>query len=286
MADFDTKFQEPKVSEIAEIEVDILQPNPLQPRGLITPESLLELVDSIREHGILEPLVVAATPAGFQIIAGERRWRAAKLAGLRKVPAVIRETTTVGLLEMALVENVQRQDLSAIERAQAFKRLISEFGQTPTDLAKKIGKSIAYVSNSLRLLTLPDGVKDALISGATTEGHARALVSLGEDTTIIEGFKQVLAKNLSVRQTEELVRKMKSETAAPKQTWKTRGWLRPAYIEEIEKDLAENLSKDGAETKVKIWQSRIQAKILLSFSGPIEKTTRILEKVRNSLSSN
>ncbi len=286
MADSFGNLSNPVVGEPTEIDIETLQPNPLQPRGLITPESLLELVDSIREHGILEPLVVAATPAGLQIIAGERRWRAAKLAGLTKVPTVIRQTTAAGLLEMALVENVQRQDLSAIERAQAFKRLIDDFGQTSTAIAAKIGKSIAYVSNSLRLLTLPDAIKDALISGITTEGHARALVSLGPDEVIVGGFKQVLEKNLSVRQTEELVRKMKSETATPKQTWKTRGWIRPGYIEKIEKDLQDAFSKNGTETKVKIWQSRVQAKILFSFSAPIEKTSKILEKIRSVLSSN
>lgn len=271
------------VGEIAEIDIDFLQSNPLQPRGLITPDSLIELVDSIREHGILEPLVVAKTPAGLQIIAGERRWRAAKLAGLSKVPAIIRETTASGLLEMALVENVQRQDLSSIERAQAFKRLIDEFGQTPTILSKKIGKSLAYVSNSLRLLTLPDAIKDALISGSTTEGHARALIALEEDVAIVEGFKAVLSKNLSVRQTEELVRKTKSETNVPKHTWKTRGWLKTDEIERIEKDLTESLTQNGISTKVKVWQSRVQAKILLTFDGAIDKTSQILEKIRKSL---
>lgn len=273
------------VGEVTEIDIEFLQPNPLQPRGLITPDSLLELVDSIREHGILEPLIIAKTPAGFQIIAGERRWRAAKLAGLKKVPTVIRETTAVGLLEMALVENVQRQDLLSIERAQAFKRLIDEFGQTPTSIAAKIGKSVPYVSNSLRLLTLPDAIKDALISGATTEGHGRALISLESDEVIIEGFKQVLAKNLSVRQTEELVRKMKAQTPTPKQTWKTRGWARSDLIEKIESDLAKSLVQNDIIPKVKIWQSRIQAKILLTFNGTIEKTTEILEKIRNALVS-
>ena len=115
-------------NQIFEIDTDMLQANPLQPRGLITHDSLVELVDSIRQHGILEPLVLAKTPAGFQIIAGERRWRAAKIAGLSKVPVIIKETTPQGMLEMAIIENVQRIDLNPLERAQAFKRLIDEFG--------------------------------------------------------------------------------------------------------------------------------------------------------------
>ncbi|MBI2599026.1 ParB/RepB/Spo0J family partition protein [Candidatus Curtissbacteria bacterium] len=115
-------------NQIFEIDIDMLQPNPLQPRGLITPDSLVEIVDSIREHGVLEPLVVAKTPAGYQIIAGERRWRASKIAGLFKVPVIIKETTPQGMLEMAIIENVQRVDLNPLERAQAFRRLLDEFG--------------------------------------------------------------------------------------------------------------------------------------------------------------
>src|SRR3989344_7337273 len=114
--------------QIYELELDLLQPNPLQPRGLITPESLSELADSIRSHGILEPIVVAKTPAGYQIIAGERRWRASRVVGLLKVPVIIRETSPQGMLEMAIVENVQRIDLNPLERAQAYRRLMDEFG--------------------------------------------------------------------------------------------------------------------------------------------------------------
>src|SRR4030066_109701 len=119
--------------EVIQIEVNQLQPNPLQPRGAITPESLVDLVDSIREHGIIEPLVVAKTPAGYQIIAGERRWRAAKLAGSARVPVIIKETSPQGMLEMAIVENVQRVDLNPLERAQAYRKLIDEFGLAATE---------------------------------------------------------------------------------------------------------------------------------------------------------
>src|SRR4030066_1832999 len=132
--------------EVIQIAIEELQPNPLQPRGVITPESLVDLVDSIKEHGILEPLVVAKTPAGYQIIAGERRWRASKIAGLSKVPVLIKETTPQGMLEMAIIENVQRIDLNPLERAQAFKRLMEEFGLSTSEIAVKIGKSAPYVS--------------------------------------------------------------------------------------------------------------------------------------------
>ena len=146
--------------QVLHLDIELVQPNPLQPRGLISPESLRELSNSIKEHGIIEPLVVAKTPAGYQIIAGERRWRASRLAGLTTVPVVIRETTTKGMLEMAIVENVQREDLNPIERAQAFQRLIEEFGLPLMEIAKRIAKSESYVSNTMRLLALPDAIKD------------------------------------------------------------------------------------------------------------------------------
>ena len=125
--------------QITMMPVDELQPNPLQPRGVITPESLVDLIDSIKEHGVLEPLVVAKTPAGFQIIAGERRWRASKYAGLAQVPTIVKETSPRGMLELAIIENVQRVDLNALDRARGFQRLMDEFGLTNADVAQRIG---------------------------------------------------------------------------------------------------------------------------------------------------
>src|SRR3990170_6778782 len=177
------------VEEIVQIEVNELQANPLQPRGVITPESLVDLVDSIKEHGVLEPLVIAKTPAGFQIIAGERRWRASKLAGLTNIPVIIKETTPRGMLEMALVENVQRTDLNPIERGKAFQRLVAEFNLTTGEISKRIAKSPSYVSNTLRLLSLPDALKDGVLSGMITEGHARALAAIGDERIMIEAYR-------------------------------------------------------------------------------------------------
>lgn len=192
------------------IDIDSLQPNPLQPRGQISPDSLVELAESIREHGILEPLVVAKTPAGYQIIAGERRWRASKLAGILSIPVIIRETTPQGMLEMAIVENVQRVDLNPLERAQAYSRLIDEFGLTSTEIGQRVGKSGPYISNTLRLLDLSDAIKDGLLSNSITEGHAKALLGLDDTSLMINGYKQILRENLGVRATEEMVRRMKS----------------------------------------------------------------------------
>lgn len=270
-------------NQIFEIEVDMLQANPLQPRGLITHDSLAELVDSIREHGVLEPLVVAKTPAGYQIIAGERRWRAAKISGLTKVPVIIKETTPQGMLEMAIIENVQRIDLNPLERAQAFKRLLDEFGYATSEIAVKIGKSAPYVSNTLRLLTVPDALKDALASGATTEGHVRALASLEDPHLIVEAYKEILEKNLSVRGAEELARKMKArENIAPKQQ-KPALRVQSEELEKYQEELSQRLTSNGAKVKVKISQSRIEGKMQVVAKGDIPSTLAVIKRVRNAI---
>lgn len=270
-------------AQIFEIDIDMLQPNPLQPRGLITPDSLVELVDSIRENGILEPLVVAKTPAGYQIIAGERRWRAAKIAGLAKVPVIIKETTPQGMLEMAIIENVQRVDLNPLERAQAFRRLIDEFGMSSGEIAVKIGKSAPYVSNTLRLLTLPDALKDALAAGATTEGHARALASLEDPHLIVEAYKIILTKNLSVRGAEELTRKMRAKANIPPKQQKPALRIENEELDKYEQELSQKLTGNGVNVTVKISQSRIESKLHLVAKGKIEEASAIIKRVRDAV---
>lgn len=270
-------------AQIFELDIDMLQPNPLQPRGLITPDSLIELVDSIREHGVLEPLVLAKTPAGYQIIAGERRWRAAKIAGLPKVPVIIKETTPQGMLEMAIIENVQRIDLNPLERAQAFKRLIDEFGLSTGEIAVKVGKSAPYVSNTLRLLSVPDVLKDALASGATSEGHVRALASLEDPHLVLEAYKEILAKNLSVRGAEELSRKLKSrENIQPKQQ-KPILRLQNEELDKFEEELSQKLTSDTVKTKVKMSQSRVESKMHIVVKGKVEDTTQVIKRIRDSI---
>lgn len=266
-----------------EIDIDMLQPNPLQPRGLITPDSLVEMIDSIREHGVLEPLVVAKTPAGYQIIAGERRWRASKVAGLTKVPVLIKETTPQGMLEMAIIENVQRIDLNPLERAQAFKRLIDEFGLTTSEIAIKVGKSAPYVSNTLRLLHVPDVLKDALASGATSEGHVRALASLEEPNLILEAYKLILSRNLSVRGAEELSRKMKTrENIVPRQQSPSLR-LQNDDLDRYQGEIQEKLSSNDADVKVKISQSRVEGKILITIRAKTEMSSSVIKKIRDSI---
>lgn len=278
--------------EVIQIAIDELQPNPLQPRGSITPESIVDLVDSIKEHGILEPLVIAKTPAGFQIIAGERRWRASRLAGLTHVPAIIRETSPKGMLEMALVENVQRVDLNALDRAKGFERLMNEFALTTSEIAVRIGKSVAYVSNSMRLLTLPDALKDGLLSGLITEGHARALSSIDDPQLMIEAYKIILKESGSVRRAEDLSRRMKAQAGqGPKP--KTRDFNMHVVSEEIDRmqdQMLESLRykeepQDSNRTQVKLVRSRTQTKLLFVFKGNIEETEEKLEKIYKSLTS-
>jgi ParB family chromosome partitioning protein len=263
--------------QVLNLDIDLIQPNPLQPRGLIAPEALADLVSSIKEHGIIEPLVVAKTPAGYQIIAGERRWRAARLAGLPTVPIVIKETTAKGMLELAIVENVQREDLNPIERAQAFQRLVEEFGLTVTEIAKRVGKSESYVSNTMRLLGIPDAIKDGLVSGAISEGHARAIAGLTDVKLMVEAYKIILSENASVRRAEDLARRLKAQTGAGGNTTK---------VERIHSEELDSMAKDMAQSVnglVKITQSKVEARVVFVIRGNLETTSAVLKKMRQKL---
>ncbi|OGY26863.1 MAG: hypothetical protein A2Z11_01675 [Candidatus Woykebacteria bacterium RBG_16_43_9] len=260
-------------TETVDIDIDLLQPNPLQPRGQILPDSLVELAESIREHGVLEPLVIAKTPAGYQLIAGERRWRAAKLAGMPKLPCVVRETSPQGMLEMALVENVQRVDLNPIERAQAYKRLIEEFGLTATEIGQRVGKSGPYISNSLRLLELPDALKDGLLSNSITEGHAKALLGLEDINLMINAYKQILAESLGVRSTEELVRRMKAKADIKPKT--KREYEHTEDVAKMEQEISEAI-----HTTAKLYRSTKGGRLILIF-----KTADQLDTIHKKLTS-
>ncbi len=269
--------------KLYELDPHMLQANPLQPRGIISPESLNDLVESIREQGILEPIVVAKTPAGYQIIAGERRWRAAKILGLSKVPVVVKETTPQGMLEMSIVENVQREDLNPIERAQAYKRLIDEFGLGTNEVAKRVGKSAPTVSNTIRLLTLPDAIKDALVAGVITEGHVRPLISLGDPKLMLELFKKILRDNATVRQTEEWARKAKSEQEG--QNDRQPKIKERLYIPEQD-EMAKTIQDSHQLSNVKIFQSRSLARIELILKGDVEHTTPKIKELVELLKGN
>lgn len=264
--------------QVIDFDINLLQSNPLQPRGLISPESVIDLAESIKEHGILEPLVVAKTPAGYQIIAGERRWRAAKMAGLKTVPAIIKETSPQGMLEMAIVENVQREDLNPIERAQAFIRLIEEFGLTNKEICQRIGKSPAYISNSIKLLSLPDALKDGLLSNLITEGHARALVGIEDPKLMVEAYKMILRESGSVRRAEDVARRMKKKAGqlGKKDTYPPQ--IVSDEIDQVREDIHQALGGDE-KTIVKVSRSRIETKVSISLKGNLEETEEKLHRI-------
>ena len=193
---------------VIEVSLGAITPNPHQPRASIRDQDLVELAASIEEHGIIQPLVVSRTPDGYQLIAGERRWRAARLAGLSTVPVLVKDVAPSEMLELALVENLQRSDLNALEEAMAYRQLTEEFGLTQEQVARRVGKSRVAVSNTLRLLKAARRVQEALLEGAISEGHARALLGLEQTEAQEAALKTVLKRGLNVRQTEELVRRL------------------------------------------------------------------------------
>ncbi len=255
---------------------DNLQPNPFQPRSLIHKEDLEDLVKSIKSYGILEPLVVAHTPAGYQIIAGERRWRAAKEAGLTEVPTIVKKTTPRGMLEMALIENIQRVDLNPLERAQAFQQLQREFNFTIQQISDKLGKSTGLISNSLRLLALPDAIKDGLLGGAISEGHARALAGLTSEKSMIECYKIILKEGASVRRAEDLTRRFKERDEQ-----EILGVGRPMQINDAELKRFQNAFQSffNTKTQLKLTRSRHHTRISIVLKGTPEETQADMEKI-------
>jgi ParB family transcriptional regulator, chromosome partitioning protein len=209
------------------VSVDLVFPNPRQPRSMMHPEELQDLTASIREHGVLQPLIVTPgdTQGRYILIAGERRLQAARLAGLASVPVLVRQATDQQRLELAIIENVQRSDLSALEEAEAYRQLAEDFELSHEDIALRVGKSRVAVTNTLRLLKLPDAVKNALIEGRVSEGHARALLALLTPEAQAAALRTVIVQELNVRQTEELVRKLSGEKPPRK--------IKPAAVPEV-----------------------------------------------------
>lgn len=220
---------------VAEIPIALVVPNPRQPRMAMDDADLQGLADSITEHGILQPLVVSYEPQNDQytLIAGERRLRAARLAGLELVPVIIRQASDQQRLELALIENVQRADLTPLETAEAYHHLIDEFGLTHEEVAGRVGKSREAVTNTHRLVKLPDEIKQGLAQGAISEGHARALLSLeSAPHVMLEVYKTIVSKKLSVRQTEALVKQLSGPRVRPPSRKDV-----PADVQEMEDQL-------------------------------------------------
>lgn len=252
---------------VQQIELAHIAPNPHQPRHIMRAPELEELAASIREHGLLQPLLLTPAPAPngirYHLIAGERRWRAAQLAGLRQVPAIVRGSTPQQMLELAIVENVQRADLNPLEEAEAYRQLMDEFGLTQEQVARKVGKDRTTVSNMLRLLKMPEALKQAVADETISEGHARALLQLNDEARELAMLKIVIAKNLSVRQTEELARRTLEPTNGKNgRSTNSKGLTDPSSLDArtIEDDLRRALG-----TKVELIHSNKGGKLIIEF---------------------
>lgn len=197
------------------IPVDLLQPNPRQPRSRIDDQALAELAASIAVHGVIQPLIVMEAAEGYVLIAGERRWRAAQLAGLREAPVIVKDTTPQDMLELALIENIQRADLNPLEEAHAYRQLIDDFGLTQAEVAERVGKARSTVANLVRLLDLPAAVQQAVTDGRLSGAHARTLLALPTPEMQIAAMNQVVRHDLNVRQTEALVKDLTADHRPP-----------------------------------------------------------------------
>lgn len=253
-------------SGVQEIEVIRIVPNPHQPRLRFDEEKLKELSMSIREHGIIQPLVVTRSENGFEIIAGERRFQAAKLAGLLKVPVVVREATEQQKLELAIIENIQRHDLDPIEEAKSYVKLAQEFDLSQEEVARKVGKSRSAIANKERLLKLPVEIQKALIEGKITEGHAKAILAIENPEKQRALFEMIVKNNLTVRQTEDKTKEISVKTH-------TRQVSVDPEIKRIEDLLAGALG-----TKVKVSKSGTGGKIMIDYYSK-EELNNILSKV-------
>jgi ParB family chromosome partitioning protein len=253
-----------------EIAVDRVNPNPYQPRKHFDPAELETLTASVREHGVLQPILVTEAVDGYELVAGERRLRAAIAAGLERIPAIVRQLDDRSRLEIALIENLQREDLDPIEAAQGFRRLIDEFGFTHEQIAERVGRARSTVANTLRLLDLAPVVQAAVAERRLTEGHARAIGGLSpEHQERVLGT--VVGQDLSVRQTEELVRRLRE----PKQPATTRAPERALDpdLERVEEDLRRSLG-----TKVSLARSRKGGRIVIEYYSD-EELGRLYERL-------
>ena len=271
----DVKPVSEKPKEYFQCDIDLIQPNRFQPRRAFSKEELGELSRSIEKQGIIQPLLVRENNGNYELITGERRLRAAKMIGLRKVPVIIRHVADSDLLEMSIVENIQRKDLNAIEEADAYHRLISEFKLTQDQAADRVGKSRSAVANTLRLRQLPDQIKDSMIDGSLSMGHARALLGAKNPTTQNAAWRIAIAKMLSVRGTESLIKRLNAEKKKPK---------KPTTSSEERHfaDLADELSRHFG-TKVEINRKGQKGSLQIEFYSD-EDLNRLIDLLKSDAS--
>jgi ParB family chromosome partitioning protein len=243
--------------EYFQCDIDLIRPNPYQPRRRFPEDELKQLRDSIKSQGIIQPLLVRKHESGYELVAGERRLRAAKKAGLRKVPAIIKPVTDEKLLEISIVENIQREDLNPIERAEAYHRLISEFNLTQDQAALRVGQSRSAVANFLRLRQLPDQIKESIMNATLSMGHARALLGTQTPAEQIAAWRAVVSRGLSVRETENLVKRLKAQKPPPS---KSRPSSEDIYFSGLSDELSRRLG-----TKVRIKRRGQRGKVEIEF---------------------
>ena len=272
--DFEIGVPEPGVSgkqgvtQTRELLIDEISPNRFQPRKYFDDDKLEELVTSISENGILQPVVVQKSETGYELVAGERRWRASKKAGLKKIPAMIREVSDTKALELAIIENIHRQDLNPIEEAEAYKRLAEDFSLTQEMIAEKVGKSRAAIANILRLLNLSRNIQENLISGKLSMGHARALLGLDNTGQMQVMCQEILKQGLTVRQTESKVNRLKKpEILKLASSMKKKN----IFIRDLEKELERKLG-----TKVEVSPKKTGGKLVVSYYSDDD-----LERIQN-----
>lgn len=260
-------------SRVDNIFIDQIEANPYQPRKNFEQEALTELAESIKKNGLIQPITVRKIKAEkYQIVAGERRWRASKLAGLKKIAAIIRDFNDQEMLEIALIENIQRQDLNPIETAEAYQQMLANFEITQSELAEQVGKSRSNISNTIRLLKLADKVKKYLKKGIITTGHARALLALKDEQAQLAACENIIIQDLTVRETEKYVEKLKKPLAKAKKE-KTKKKLKPDW-KKAASDLENSLGK-----KVEIKQRKTNNLLTIEIDN-LAELEKIVEKLK------
>lgn len=269
----DTNEAQPNDKKIELIDINLIKPNEEQPRKEFQNEALDELVESIKRHGILQPIILRKIDGGYGIVAGERRWRAAIKAGLDKIPSIIRELDQIEVSQIALIENIQREDLNPIEEAMAYKNLSKKYKLTQEEISQAVGKSRSYIANSMRLLNLDDSILEKISKGLISSGHGRALLSIEDKEKRIKLCETIIDKNLSVRETEALVKDLEKnntkDTAETKTVKKDK--TKDPFILEIEETLRKLFG-----TKVQISKGSKKGKIEIEYYSD-EDLERILE---------
>jgi ParB family chromosome partitioning protein len=261
---------------VIQVPLSAITPNPHQPRSPIRDQDLVELAASIEEHGVIQPLIVAQAADSYQLIAGERRWRASRLAGLSLVPVVVKDAAPKEMLELALVENIQRSDLNALEEAQAYRQLMEEFDLTQEQVAKRVGKSRTAVANTLRLLNASRAVQQALLEDKISEGHARALLGLEKAEAQKNALDVVQNKGLNVRQTEDLVRRRLGEKEKPKRKPSRKTQARREETKALEDDF-----RSALDTKVELARDGEGGRLVIHFYSD-EELDALYERIVGS----